>query len=316
MSDEARKSWVCPSCVSKKPREAKNDSTPIRRKMDSNPNITVATEPIMLENASVDSCCVHEENLRRIIKLEFAEVYDSTLKDLVVSVKKLQASNETLMQMVRDLSCTQTEKTQLHDKADVGAKLDGVTPPAQQHGKAKPGRPKKNHVPSYASTVRKFVPAPPPAEMKRAEQCAQIQEIPREESQNIQQEESAATDESEWKTVQMKRPRRSSDVIRGTAAPGSTTLRAAERKSFIHVYFLKVGTTADQVLEHLNSIRPDDTCTAESLKPRGDYASFKVGVPSKHVTEFLCEKHWDEDVHVKPWHTFRKSRGETEKTTA
>lgn len=113
----------------------------------------------------------------------------------------------------------------------------------------------------------------------------------------------------DWTMVKRQRNRNSfRNVVRGTAA--STTnniILAAERKSYLHLFYVKIGTTADQVLQHLNNSYPDDSCAVESLKSRGDYASFKISVPAKHVDKYMAPELWAEGVHVKPWRSgFRK----------
>lgn len=115
-------------------------------------------------------------------------------------------------------------------------------------------------------------------------------------------------DASNWIEVKPRRLRRPiENVTRGTAVPGSTMLSAAERKSYLHLYFVKPGTTEDQVADYLRSICPDDKCLVEALKPRGDYASFKLSVLTRYVDTYLAPQHWAEDVHIKPWRSgFRK----------
>lgn len=111
-----------------------------------------------------------------------------------------------------------------------------------------------------------------------------------------------------WVTVRPKRVRRlSKNVACGTAAPGTMEMEASERKSYLHLYYLKSGTTVEQVVRHLLSICPNDSCFAEPLKARGDYASFKLTVPTKHLDIYMSPDHWTENVHIKPWRSgFRK----------
>lgn len=115
---------------------------------------------------------------------------------------------------------------------------------------------------------------------------------------------------NEWVTVRSKRVRRSlNNVARGTAAPGTTELEAAERKCNLHLYYLKSGTTVEQVIRHLLNICPNDSCFVEQLKSRGDYASFKLTVPFKHMNIYMSPEHWAENVHIKPWRNgFRKEK--------
>lgn len=119
---------------------------------------------------------------------------------------------------------------------------------------------------------------------------------------------------ADWTDVKSRRSQRAdravpTNVTRGTATPGSTAclLSAAERKSYLHLYYVLTGTSTEQVMAHLLNICPGDNCSVEALKSRGDYASFKLTVPSKNINKYLSPEHWAEDVHIKPWRSgFRK----------
>lgn len=121
----------------------------------------------------------------------------------------------------------------------------------------------------------------------------------------------AENTDSEWIEVKRRRNRRAiENVIRGTAPPASTSLLPAERKSYLHLYYVKVGTTVEQVITHLKNICAEDVCSVEVLKSRGDYASFKLSVPTKHCSKYLSPENWAVDVHIKPWHSgFRNKKG-------
>lgn len=100
-------------------------------------------------------------------------------------------------------------------------------------------------------------------------------------------------------------------VLRGTAAPGATLLSAAERKKYLHLYYVEEGTTVEQVSTHLKAICGADVCLVEALKSRGNYASFKLTVPAKLTVLVMNPENWAVDICVKPWrHNFR-SRQET-----
>lgn len=112
-----------------------------------------------------------------------------------------------------------------------------------------------------------------------------------------------------WTEVRRGRARASlPGVLRGTAAPGATALRAAERVKHLHLYYVQEGTSVEQVRAHLNSVCGDDVCSVEVLKARGNYASFKLGVPSKLVEQVLDAENWAEDICIKHWRqSFRRS---------
>lgn len=120
------------------------------------------------------------------------------------------------------------------------------------------------------------------------------------------------TNDDGWVEVRHRRSRRSlGNVVRGTAAPGTTKLEASERWRYLHLFYVKQGTTDSQVREHLLTICGTDVCTVEVLKSRGNYASFKLGVPSKLADQVSAVHNWAEDICVKPWrHNFRDRSSE------
>lgn len=106
----------------------------------------------------------------------------------------------------------------------------------------------------------------------------------------------------EWKEVTRRRSRGlPAGVMRGTAAPGGTQLEACERRRFLHLFYLKLGTTEAQVRSHLAKICGSDVCVVEALKARGKYASFKLDVPLKLGDKIMLPENWAEDICIKPW---------------
>ncbi|KAJ2951373.1 hypothetical protein O0L34_g13514 [Tuta absoluta] len=110
---------------------------------------------------------------------------------------------------------------------------------------------------------------------------------------------------SDWTEVSYKRYKRSKHqvqkVLRGKAAQGSTLLEAADQTKYLHVYYLKVGTTEKQIQDHLHQIVGHSNCMVESLKARGHYASFKIGVPSKLTDKVLDPENWPSNSCIKFW---------------
>ncbi|KAJ2940332.1 hypothetical protein O0L34_g6 [Tuta absoluta] len=91
------------------------------------------------------------------------------------------------------------------------------------------------------------------------------------------------------------------EMLRGTAAPGPNSLRAAERKHDLHLYNVLIGTTVDEVRAYLNTICKADVCTVMALKARGEYASFKISVPTMLTEHVLDAKNWPEDICIRQW---------------
>lgn len=115
----------------------------------------------------------------------------------------------------------------------------------------------------------------------------------------------------DWIEVRRRRSRiSSSQVLRGVAKPGFTSLEASDRWKYFHLFYVKQGTTTDQVKNHINAICNTDNCTVEELKARGNYASFKLGVPFQMTECVLDANNWATDICVKPWMQFFRSRTE------
>lgn len=118
-----------------------------------------------------------------------------------------------------------------------------------------------------------------------------------------------------WIEVKRKRPRNlHREVIRGTASPGTTQLEASEQSRYLHLYFVKTGTAAAQVLAHLEHICGEGSCTVDTLKARGNYASFKLCVPSKMSEIVMSPNNWAENICIKPWRqNFRAKHDQAKK---
>lgn len=116
------------------------------------------------------------------------------------------------------------------------------------------------------------------------------------------QNDQSVHSQGEWIQVAKKRHNKSpKDVIRGSATSGLTQLEAAERVRYMHLYYVKVDTTEEQVLDHLKSIVNSEEYTVECLKARGNYSSFKLGVPSRLENCVMSSEHWPENICIKPW---------------
>lgn len=130
---------------------------------------------------------------------------------------------------------------------------------------------------------------------------------------SIEPQNDSITDRREVK-MQDKRTHPSlASVVRGSAAPGTTALEASERTIYLHLYYVRQGTTQEEVKLHLDYISGSkDICSVVTLKARGNYASFKLGIPPRLVDTVLAGENWAKDICVKPWRdNFRRQSGKT-----
>lgn len=262
---------------------------------------------------------------KRIISLEkLVEVQNSLIKQLISNREvSSEVSNgrpaaatsprQPVTRPVREARIrAQSAMADPRKPMSKGKKGTGNISPSLSTGRAVQGSLNSTASLSQSAPPTPLAPdTPPPAPPSLKLQIPSItMNIPAPAASQAPQNE---TDNNEdWVEVVRRRTRAvPANVIRGTATPGSTlcALSAAERKSYLHLYFVQIGTTVDQVLAHLQLICPGDKCIAEALKSRGDYASFKLSVPSKNVERYLKPDYWAEGVHIKPWRSgFRFSQ--------
>lgn len=116
---------------------------------------------------------------------------------------------------------------------------------------------------------------------------------------------------NDWTEVKKRRPRTaSSRITRGTADVSSTKLEASEWLRQVHVFYVKLGTTEEQVKSHVASVIGTNNITVETLKSRGQYASFKLAVPSTSYEHILAPESWPVNVCVKPWQQLFRQKSE------
>lgn len=108
--------------------------------------------------------------------------------------------------------------------------------------------------------------------------------------------------EEQWIEVKRKR-RRHSNFLRGTAGPGVTHLKAVDARKWFHLWNME--SSADDIRKYLIHLLPDVSCTVEELIPKGNYKSFKIGVPLEHYETIYTSNAWPLNARIKPWFTLK-----------
>lgn len=110
----------------------------------------------------------------------------------------------------------------------------------------------------------------------------------------------------QWTKVK-SRKNRTNTTLCGTAGPTTTTLKAVEPVRYIHLW--NMASNADDVLQYLKQLCPTGSCTVEELIPKGNYKSYKLGVPEAHYEACFSIDVWPINARIKPWVTLRKPVG-------
>lgn len=119
----------------------------------------------------------------------------------------------------------------------------------------------------------------------------------------IRNEELEDASAGKWQTV--GKPAKRFSSVRCTAGPGVTPLRAVEYRKYIHLWNMLSGV--DEIRAYLKSLNPGVTCIVEELKPKGEYKSYKIGVPPALFDQLLSDSVWPDNARIRPW-LFRKPR--------
>lgn len=113
----------------------------------------------------------------------------------------------------------------------------------------------------------------------------------------------------EWQEVLAKKKKQKRPTsIRCTGGPSITALRAVESRKHIHLW--NMVSSAEEVKAYLEELCERHTCTVEELKSRGNYKSFKLGVPDAFYDKCLSADVWPDNARIKMWF-FRRQPSKT-----
>lgn len=65
-------------------------------------------------------------------------------------------------------------------------------------------------------------------------------------------------------------------------------------------------STADEIRSYLHTLCGVDTCTVDELTPKGNYKSFKIGLPTAYYERCYSADVWPVNARIKPWINYRK----------
>lgn len=103
-------------------------------------------------------------------------------------------------------------------------------------------------------------------------------------------------DLQQW--TEVRRSRRPASLS-GTAGPTVTTLKAVEPRSYVHLWNME--SSAEEIRTYLRGLCPGGTCSVTELSAKGDYKSYKIGVPVPYEEMCLSAEVWPVNAKIKPW---------------
>lgn len=107
----------------------------------------------------------------------------------------------------------------------------------------------------------------------------------------------------QWVEVARRRSHRPPSMC-GTAGPAKTTLKAVEPRKYMHLWNME--SNVDDIRDYLGQLCPTGTCTVQELTPRGDYKSYKIGVPTAAYDLCFSTEVWPINARLKAWIPYQK----------
>lgn len=305
LTSEEKAVWVCPECCIARKKGGRNCNTPVGtpvsiknvvcRKNSESPH----TAPELTKDPTVAQELRLTRNQMTLLTGQLADAIAAIAQYqdmLAESVKKFDFINARLMKLESVPVCS-CKCNELEPRT---SGTDTSSPKPKPKRKRRARKDSANQISSPAVKMGKISSeevANPSGEIPTA--------YPRgdglEQAENINGGEEAASEE--FQEVRYRRGRFAS--VRGTAGPDVNPLKAVEQRRFIHLWNMVSGV--DDVREYLQTLNPECTYVVEELKPKGEYKSFKIGVPAKMYEMCLTPSIWPDNARVKAW-LFRRSQ--------
>lgn len=333
--------WVCPECRCATKKGGDNSLTPVGSKKSRDTNITFRKKPPshidegqVSKNEDKDVRAVmrslmQEISLLRqllehsvaIIKMNEVKIenylaqmdvlnnklseYETAnaaisaeLKHYVAKVEKLNREIGRNGNLQTAVASQHEEKSPLRDLSVKGKRNDKVTKgptgctPIKNHPRTE-STPSSSTVPNLSTALRK------------SDKVVAItnREVNAEEGKKSKLTvQTPLPEEAQWTEVK-KKSRRPTSMC-GIAGPTVTTLKAVEPRKYLHLWNME--SSADEISKYLRQLCPNGTCTLEELKSRGNYKSYKIGVPVVYYETCFSVNVWPVNARIKAWVTFKK----------
>ncbi|XP_073964313.1 uncharacterized protein [Choristoneura fumiferana] len=301
---QEKDTWVCPECCAEHKKGGRNCDTPVGTPLTikniASRNKSGDTPPTLPSRPTMESS---------VMELEVQRMRDQ----MSLLSQQLASAVSTIAQYQIALSDYVVKFELLHDKfANLELALSSPRPSlvsvasgpdvdeAARSQKSKRKRETKDH--EHRQSGRTGVP--PALVTMNAPQAEQASHSGDQETGRVvlsDGEECDKVPEEEWREVRNRKKRYSS--VRCTAGPEVTPLRAVEYRKYIHLWNMVSG--ADEILLYLRSLSPEGSFTVDELKSKGDYKSYKIGVPAALLERYLSADCWPVNARIRPW-LFRK----------
>ncbi|KAH9644691.1 hypothetical protein HF086_011860 [Spodoptera exigua] len=242
--------------------------------------------------------CDFELNIMREIKATVAvlAIENSKLRQELDEAKMKCSSYE---QQIRSMENVVTREKKESSGNNTSCQTGLSTPiPVNKQAKNSTTPSTLSHTSKLEGSEREAPPVPRPAESSYAAAAA------RKSAGATSGEVNRNSGNNDW--IEVTSNRRNNPIKRGNNC--ITSLKAVERRKYLHVWRLDKGTTEENLKEYIMQILGNDSeIVIQKLKPKieRDYASFKVGVTLSNFDKLCDPEVWPLNVEFSEWIWFR-----------
>lgn len=228
----------------------------------------------------------------------------SRMQSLTSSSTVLQTQPSILLDRSPQLQCTTQEVSQLkHESLSV----DDTS--IRKTGKATNGSKQRKKNKSEQHQDQHDVSVSPGLQQTSSNQESQVAVTNENEFNDIATRRQLDT--QQWTEVKNKKIRRPISKC-GTAGPSVTSLKAVQPRKYLHLWNMQ--SDVEEVRQYLRDLFPTETCIVEELTTRGDYKSYKLGIPVSVYDACFSVDLWPVNARIKIWVNYRSSITNINKT--
>lgn len=306
--------WICPECCCRTKKGGDNSFTPVgAAKKSRDPNITYRAKiPATVETAPNFESSFSLSSEIRSLRNEVSLLRDQLSKavSLISGYETKLAGYSSSVEALRDQlnkrevcyasATVASDQSKPIDAAPEKVRITTSDTPVALKPKQKKSDNKITHLPPspvlLASPSHTVLPKPV-AENASSSVNLDVQSRPCPATPNHRHTD----DMQQW--TEVRRIRRPASLY-GKAGPAVTSLKAVEPRSYIHLWNME--SSAEEVRDYLCQLCPGGNCTVVELTTKGDYKSYKIGVPVAFYETCLSIEVWPINARIKTWVVYSK----------
>ncbi|XP_072947673.1 uncharacterized protein [Epargyreus clarus] len=324
-SDDTRrpcKSWTCPICSGKSHKIPRDDNTPIR--LSSNVTIRGPKRQALISPPNIASGSACDMSTAEIIAT-FQQVIQNELSSVVNTLKSMisvtisseaQSLKEELKSQYEMFARERNESTMLLENLKVenlSMRQTIVNLEARLRHLEQSIQIKEQNIAIIKEKTHTLDDLPSNHCYAVPQNDSSHSEIPKDPVTNNQAHasqliSSLKSDDGHKIHVpkkQVSKQSRRPVSLQGAAGPNITTLKAVQMRRFLHLWNME--SNINEIREYLRIICGSDICTVEELVPKGNYRSFKIGVPIEKFDICYSTEAWPLNARLKIWINYKKS---------